>query len=195
MAIRENTGVPLEPEAALEEIFQRIAERCRIVARRAIPSRTLREALRIVRAGEYSEASEALEHDGLYLPHYWAKYYHDGRGPTRPVRKRKIVFFGDIRKDPRQGLGKSYPVKVSDIRPFTAAEFYEQLKRNERRSNPRNIMQVKNSAGPAQGVRFFETGMAGILQDIDARAEIVPVLNRVATIGLPSGEENLTISL
>ena len=199
MTITKGSGTPVPLEETMLELFSRVARRCRVWARRLIPSTTLKNSLEILApingpGVPIDVLEEGGVKPGLYLRQYWAKYYHDGHGPVRPLDKRKIVFFGDIRKDPRQGFGKRYPEQPEDRVRFGPAEFYKQLALNKRRSNPRNIMAVRNAAGASEGEHFFEK-MAGVVEDIDEKANLIPVLDRHITVGLYAGSETLTVSL
>lgn len=52
----------------------------------------------------------------LHIPHYWALFVHDGRGPFR--KGRYMIWYRDPRLDPRLQNGKT-PKRVKDLRKLT----------------------------------------------------------------------------
>jgi hypothetical protein len=117
--------------------------------RALIGSRTLREAIRLL-----VDANEGRAE--LYVPHYWALYYHDGRGGVRPITASKLVFFADPRDDPR--LAGGYPERDFDIRTLTREEYAAGLEENRKRreSGLGPFMFVVDAAGPAAAHPFFD---------------------------------------
>lgn len=71
-----------------------------------IRSRTLREALAV---------EQTRRRTTIRIPHYWAIFYHDGRGPAFP-KNRFLVWFKDPRLDPR--LPGRHPVTRDEVRPL-----------------------------------------------------------------------------
>lgn len=123
-----------------------MAERLRQQVRRLIESRTLRKSLsiRLVINGQEKVGAE------LYLPQYWAVYYHDGRGPVYPVRGKYIVYFQNIEDDPRVSGGSNYPNRSSQIRRLRLApEEFRALVESGK-------LVVRRSVGPARAHPFFE---------------------------------------
>lgn len=135
----------------LEEAYRRYLPR--------IPSRTLRNAMEIV-----LEADDLRDNEGaLFIPHYWAEYLHDGRGPVQPRQAKFIVFFRRPQDDPR--LSRGYPIRVSDVRRLTKSEFDQGLARNRRNAElglPPHMYVLKDERGdpraaaPSEGTRWFE---------------------------------------
>ena len=84
----------------------------------------------------------------LVWPHYWAVYYHDGRGPLRPVNGKYLVYFLDPEDDPRFQNG--YPVRASDVKrlELSPEEFKAAIRSGK--------MIVTNYVGPAKGKRFID---------------------------------------
>lgn len=125
------------------ELASKMASRIRDVLRPFIDSETLKNSIEIV-----------LEFDGqdvgadLVWPHYWAVYYHDGRGPLRPKNGKYLVWFMDPEDDPRFDAG--YPVRREDIRKLELSpeEFKSLLASGK--------MIVRKYAGPAKGKRFLD---------------------------------------
>lgn len=126
-----------------------------------VPSRTLRKALTIQLG---TRETDLLDNEGaLYIPHYWAVYLHDGRGPVQPREAKFIVFYHRPQDDPR--LVDGYPERVSDIRKLSKGEFQAGLQRNRVHAQlglPPFMYVLKDdqgrprSAGPADGTRWFE---------------------------------------
>ena len=72
-----------------------------------IPSAQLRAGLITI--------EEAKGRGKLHVPHYWALYIHDGRGPAPGggAGDKILVWFKDPANDPRYP-GGIYPVRLSD---------------------------------------------------------------------------------
>lgn len=102
------------------------------------------------------EAKSTAEFADLTIPHYWAIYVHDGRGPVRPVRRSWLVWFTNPRDDPR--LRGGYPVRESDIIRLTRDEFQQGLEENRARAAAGlpPYMIVTKYSGPTAPNRFFE---------------------------------------
>jgi hypothetical protein len=86
-------------------------------ARAACTSRTLRQALQVQRT-EFGFR--------LHVPHYWAQFFHDGRGSVTARPGHKLVFYKNPAEDPR--LSRGYPVRLADVRRLTKGEFYRDLR-------------------------------------------------------------------
>ena len=101
----------------VSRIVAAVADPIADVARAACTSRTLRAALRVIRTD-----------DGFVLnvPHYWAQFFHDGRGVVNARPGHKLVFYKNPAEDPR--LAGGYPVRLSDVRKLTRDEFYRDLR-------------------------------------------------------------------
>lgn len=127
----------------LEEVGRAEMER----VREQIGSKTLRAALRLI-------VNESEQRADLFIPHYWAIYYHDGRGSVHPVTARKLVFFDDPRDDPRAPT----PERESQVRRLTKDTYRRGLEINkERRARGlRPFMYVVDSVGPSKPRPFFE---------------------------------------
>ena len=90
-----------------------------------IPSEQLQAAL-------YSQ--ELSDSRGLIrVPHYWARFIHDGRGPSPGASGtgKILVWFRNPKDDPRLPGGK-YPVRRSDIRRLTRGQFRKWSRINQR---------------------------------------------------------------
>jgi hypothetical protein len=114
-----------------------------------IGSKTLRAAITLI-------IDESKQRADLFIPHYWAIWYHDGRGRVSPVNARKLVFFDDPNDDPRIQGGR--PVTESQVRRLTKEQYREGLRRNQERAaaGRRPFMYVVDSVGPAAPRPFFK---------------------------------------
>jgi hypothetical protein len=119
-----------------DTIRARAAQQALDQARQLCKSNTLRAALRI-----------SLTPTGfrLSVPHYWAQWFHDGRGPIHARAGHKLVYYKNPAEDPR--IQGGHPVRLSQVRKLTRAEFYRDL------SAGRLI--VTDSVGPADGQPFL----------------------------------------
>jgi len=133
----------------------RLCREAQRVVLRELKSRTLRSALHCRLDARGPRVWKAR----LAVPHYWAIYYHDGRGPVRPKRGRFLVYFRSIEDDPR-------------VRPSSASpERYTQTKRLRlkpetfRRLVAQGKMIVTTGVGPAAPNPFFRK-----LNDFSGRA-------------------------
>lgn len=131
------------------EILQKIGHEELQLARNLVGSRTLRNALQLI-------IEESLGRAVVFIPHYWAVYYHDGRGSIHPTTATKLVFFDSPEDDPR--LEGGFPERASELRRLTREEFYEGLAINEERreNGERPFMFVVDSVGPAAPHPFFD---------------------------------------
>jgi hypothetical protein len=154
VAIADRTYV----EALTARLLRELGEAGVRMARLGIRSATLRDALRFEQL--------SYKHGRLIVPHYWAIYQHDGRGPVLPRSKRYIVFFRDPNDDPR--LAGGYPVRFKDVRRLTGDEFRRGLEENRRlfEANPaggkQQFMVVRDDVGPTRpqaSYPFFTKGM------------------------------------
>lgn len=132
------------------DLARQMAELVRERVRRIIESGTLKRSLdsRVV-INENGEVGAEI-----FLPQYWAVYYHDGHGPVRPTNGKFIVYFQDIEDDPRVSGGRAYPVRASQIRRLRLDP------REFRRLVEEGRLVVRRSTGPAPAHPFFEK-MAG----------------------------------
>lgn len=133
-----------------------------------IGSKTLQAALQLLIEDTELQAR-------LFIPHYWAVYYHDGRGGFGPKDATFLVYFPNPQDDPRLPAGRS-PERASELRRLTKAEFYRGLSENTRRRKaglPPFMLVIKNedgspgSVGPAPAHPFFTEGMAGFALEAD----------------------------
>lgn len=137
----------IPPEVFIERVLTALAAVARRRVLKRIPSETLRRTL-----GVAIVPPRAI----LFLQHYWALYVHDGRGSVRPRSATWLVWFTDPKDDPR--LAGGYPVRLSQVRRLTRAQFLDGLRRNREAAarGTKPFMVVRKVSGPARGVPFFE---------------------------------------
>ena len=138
-----------------------------------IKSKTLRAALRF-------EVDQLLRGVDLFVPHYWAIYLHDGRGVVRPKRASVLVWFPNIRNDPRVAGGLQYPIRVNQIRKLTKAQFRKGLELNKTRPKDDPYMVIAMVSGPTKRPQnpFFKNGLKDFIPQIDTLVE--KALDRMA---------------
>lgn len=116
-----------KPETAwLADLVRQLTVLAASWAKPKIPSKTLRNALEqlvpgAVRSGRCK--------GGLYIPHYWALYVHDGRGAFSAPKGHYLVWFRDPRNDPRLANGET-PARARDLKYLTKEQFLFWLERN-----------------------------------------------------------------
>ena len=139
----------------IDRLTLRMCELAQRRVRTVLESRTLREALncRI----EKGTARRAVGR--LAVPHYWAVYYHGGRGPVRAKKGRLLAFFRSIEDDPRVRPGTASPrrharTKRLNLSPETFRRLIKQGK-----------LIVTDRVGPAAPNPFFNS-----LSDFSATA-------------------------
>lgn len=107
-----------DPVAFRNKLLRDIGRMGMSFVRPKIPSKTLRRSMR------FEPQPTTIGVAGrIHIPHYWALYVHEGRGPFAMPRGRFMVWFKDPRQDPRLRDGKT-PERVSQLRHLTAEEFY-----------------------------------------------------------------------
>lgn len=151
--------------ASLKKFARDLARVLAEDARRSIAPRikndVLREALRV----------ESLKNTAsLFIPHYWAVYVHDDRGPFGPRRAQLLVWFADPDDDPR--LRGGYPVRYRDVRRLTKEQFQFGLRENARRLNAGQgpYMIVKRyEPSTRRGEFFFTIGAKDFERGVDVK--------------------------
>jgi hypothetical protein len=135
--------VPLQPPN--DALFARelaliLGHRFADLVREVTESQTVSESL-IVTLDPREPSTAAVE-----VPHYWAVYYHDGRGPVQPRSPgvRFLVWFKNPDDDPRNPSGT---VRAVDIRRLTEEEFQNALDAGQ--------LVIAQEAGPAPAHPFF----------------------------------------
>jgi len=153
-------------EQFIRDLLERVSERAENHVRPKIPSQTLQRAL----TTNFDRVANVwLARVGV--PHYWAVYLHDGRGPVVKKGKGFLVFFKDPSRDPRLRGGR--PVRQADARRLTRNQFRDGLAMNRAHlaagGDPFDApMIVVKSVGPAKATEFFTKGMAAFLPTIAA---------------------------
>ena len=120
----------------VDDLIQAVVGDILEAARSACQSRTLRAAL-----------TATVTPDGLRIsvPHYWAPFFEQGRGNVSARPGHKLVFYRNPADDPR--ITGGYPIRRSDVRRLTKAEFYRDLKAGK--------LVVTDSVGPAPTHEFM----------------------------------------
>lgn len=148
-------------------------------ARPSVPSKTLRAAMRIREvAGSIGSTATAVVR-AVEIPHYWALYVHDGRGPFQLPPGQIMCWFRDPKDDPR--LAGGYPVRGTDVKHLTKAQFnrFMQLNRvvekavygRARKSGEPQVgpmIVTTKITKPTQAKRFFDNN--GGMQGFEAKA-------------------------
>lgn len=125
----------------------RVAQQALELARAACNSETLRAALRIT-----------LTPTGfrLSVPHYWAKWFHDGRGAMMAAPGKRLVYYKNPAEDPR--IQGGHPVELAQLRKLTKEEFYRDWGRRK--------LIVTDSVGPAEGQPFMGAELTARVQPL-----------------------------
>lgn len=102
---------------------------------------------------------------GLYIPHYWALYVHDGRGPFGPRRAKVkyLCWFRDPKLDPRLDNGRS-PQRYKDVKRLNREQFYFWLAKNreaQRAGMPVPMIVTRFYPFPTYPKRFFDNDVGG----------------------------------
>lgn len=151
----------------LDFLSRRIGARAIQAAQAECQSITLREAMEFFVELNRGVGARII----LGVPHYWAAYYHDGRGPVTPVEKVWLVYFRDPRDDPR--IEGGYPVTRDQIRRLTEEEWHFWLQQNKiaKINQLPEPMIVTKHVGPAEGHPFFIRALERFASEL---AEMVP---------------------
>jgi hypothetical protein len=139
----------------VDTVVAATSEQIANAARAACQSRTLRQALRV----ETGPRGFVLR-----VPHYWAPFFHNGRGVVQAQPGKKLVFYKNPADDPR--ISGGYPVRLSDVRRLSKTEFYRDLRAGK--------LIVTDSVGPAPPHEFLGRPLtiraAGIVSQASAQA-------------------------
>ena len=172
---------------------QELGQQELVRAKRLIGSRTLKAAIRLI-------VDENEQRADLFIPHYWAIWYHDGRGRVSPVNARKLVFFDNKNNDPRIPGGR-LPVTEAQVRRLTRNQYREGLRINQerarlglrpfmfvvdsvRRSRPRPFFrQLEEGAAKRADATVFRVFERELLKELDSDPATKSE-TRVATFGL-----------
>jgi len=131
------------------KMVEKLADMALTHIRPRIPSKTLRKAVNAFVLDS--------THSRIQIPHYWAIYLHDGRGPFGPREKNMLVWFRNPLNDPRLRKGNK-PVRASHVQRLTKDEFYGWLARNRKaRKNGQPVPMIVTPyvSRPAPPTNFF----------------------------------------
>lgn len=136
----------------LQRILETIGRQELEHIRPQVGSGTLRRALRLMVDANVGRAS-------LFIPHYWALYYHDGRSGFSAPGNRKLIFFADPKDDPRGPT----PERQRDQRRLTREQYKAGLERNATnyRLGLPPFMLVVDASGPTPPRPFFDDAASG----------------------------------
>jgi hypothetical protein len=138
-----------------------------------IPSRTLRRACIYVPLDTTLSSSRGR----IYIPHYWARFVHDGRGPVSPKTKKVLIWYRNPSQDPRLKGSKGRSPERFSSRPrlnISKAELRKGIKSGK--------IIARLYAGPMTGRPFFGNqpgeGMYGFKAEVSqiAREEISRIM-------------------
>lgn len=168
----------LDHQKFLRELANMLLEGAESHARPAVQevSRTLAQYLR----RQIIDDSPGRVLGALSVPHYWAQYVHDGRGPATPQTASVLVWFRNPADDPR--LAGGYPIKVKDIKKLTGNQLREWREKNRlarEQGLPEPMIVAKRSpriGDYVKGDPFFSNdpargGMRGFPQEAKRVAE------------------------
>lgn len=127
-----------------DQLARSLAEDARQRVTRFIKSRTLRNALTVVE-----------DTDGtfrLFVPHFWAIYYHDGRGPIVAKPGHFLVYFKNPDQDPR--LQGGHPERANQIRRLTKEQFRAAIRAGQVIATKR-VRRAKGNPFFTRGLRSF----------------------------------------
>jgi hypothetical protein len=106
-------------------------------------------------------------HTKLYIPHYWARFVHDGRGPIPgPPRGGDAAFYvwyKDRRQDPRLAGSGGYPKRKYQVSKLSREEFI----RDKKAGKLVFVKEVKKGVPPSP---FFENSGGGGMSGFSAVA-------------------------
>lgn len=136
----------------------RVRPKVRAAERRGFGSRTLARSLTI------KKGAPGVRH--LYIPHYWARIVHDGRGPMSAAavtRGGLFVWYKNPRLDPRNRGG--YPVRATARRHLSRSEFKRDLAAGR--------IIVARQVGGMRGNPFFLNSSGGGMRGFEAQARTI----------------------
>lgn len=157
-----------------DQLARSLAEDARQRVQRFIRSRTLRNALVVI------EGTDGTFR--LHVPHYWAIYYHDGRGPIRAKPGHFLVYFKNPDQDPR--LRGGHPERSNQIRRLTKAEFQKAVRAGQVIATKR-VKRARGNPFFARGLRSFVPAARKTIErrtTQQARLELKDVLKLKGTI-------------
>lgn len=129
-----------------------------------IPSKTLRTFM-------YIEHYRGENKGYVVVPHYWADYYHNGRGNVYASPSGMLVYYKDPKDDPR--IASGYPVTKRGVKRLSPNRFREDARAGK--------LIVVKSVGPAIVKHpFFDDSSALGMSGFKQRAEAI--VNRESDI-------------
>jgi hypothetical protein len=136
----------------------------------SIPSSQLLQAMRFVPIDS--------AHGQIYIPHYWAIYVHDGRGPFGPTKGTYLCWFRNPADDPRLDAGRQVE-RHANVRHLTPEQWLYWLKMNRvaralGNDPPMIVTRYVSKSTPPTNFFLNTGGMAGLREQV--QAEINPLV-------------------
>lgn len=108
----------------------------------------------------------------IQIPHYWAVYVHDGRGPFGPRYKKFLVWFRNPKDDPRLRNGIP-PVRARQLKRLTKDQWLAGLEANQiarAAGQPVPMIVTRYVSTPTPARPFFSNesalGMKGFIDTV-----------------------------
>lgn len=183
MPIRD--GRPINEKQLALDISKIIAQHALTLIRPDVPSKTLQEAMRVrVSKGAAS----------VYIPHYWAVYFHDTRAAFGPRKKRWLVWFANPADDPR--LQPKPPERYDPNNRLSKEDWDEGLAENLRRqaAGLPPYMIVRKRVPARTGDYFFTLAPAEKIKQA-AEREIVERFEQGLAKMFPHGTQQIVIKV
>lgn len=134
--------------------------------RKAVERRIAEAVFNIVRADRSVSATlqfflgitKTGRHVSIGVPHFWARWYHDGRGEIRAAPGRFLAFWvrSALSKDPRLA-GQGYPIFKNQRRRLDREQFMQAM------SDPDFVFTKR--VGPFAGNPFFTRAFRAVATD------------------------------
>lgn len=168
-----------DPQVMMRRLLERLLRQAKAAVLPQIKQQQLRNGLKIIVRTERPEGE-------LYIPHYWAFYVHEDRGPFGPRKgsgAQCLVWFANPKDDPR--LQREI-VRYSDWRRLTREEFLAGLEENQRRKPDVYMYVRKYKRNSREGDHFFDRGMEAFeetvpTQVLDAVVDYAAKLSNAVT--------------
>jgi len=108
-------------------------------------SQTLKKSMQVSAIELPSGPDQAAFQVQVYMPQYWARYFHDGRKGFRASPGKALAFWGKgaTHKDPR--IAGGYPIKRSQIKSLRA--FWDAAEFNKHKKNDKDFILIHHNQG------------------------------------------------
>lgn len=179
--------LPLDYAARKRKMLLRLGLSARRQARAACDAQTLRKGMRVA----VLDGRDAVS---VYTPHFWSRFYHDGRGPVRAEPGHFLVYFNNRKDDSR--IRAAYPVYRQQVKHLSEAQWDAGLAENRarRKAGKEPFMIVRRQVGPARAHPFFREGLRAWPKS-EGRRILKEELDALVTAALPRGERRIVVPL